>query len=57
MNNEYTKWVACWGTATSIADQTLARYAKDIVFKNNRIAGGVKPKLELQDCINVEESN
>ena len=32
-----------------------ARYAKDIVFKNNRIAGGVKPKLELQDCINVEK--
>ena len=34
-----------------------ARHAKDIVFKNNRIAGGVKPKLELHDCMNVEESN
>ena len=33
MNNEYTKWVACWGTATSIADQTLARYAKDITLR------------------------
>lgn len=29
----YTKWVACWGTATSIADQTLARYAKDVTLR------------------------
>lgn len=33
MNNNYTKWVAAWGTATSIADQTPNRYAKDITLR------------------------
>lgn len=33
MDNKYTKWVAAWGTATSIADQTLNRYAKDITLR------------------------
>lgn len=32
-DNEYTKWVACWGNATSIADQKEAMYAKDITLR------------------------
>lgn len=31
--NNYTKWVACWGNATSIVDQTEAIYAKDITLR------------------------
>lgn len=31
--SKFNKWVACWGTATSIADQTLNRYAKDITLR------------------------
>lgn len=30
---EYTKWVACWGNATSITDQKEAMYAKDITLR------------------------
>lgn len=44
-DNKYTKWVACWGNATSITDQKAAMYAKDItlrypirmVFSGNKI--------------------
>lgn len=32
-DNEYTKWVACWGNATSIADQKEAMYAKNITLR------------------------
>ena len=32
-HNEYTKWVACWGNATSIADQKEAMYAKNITLR------------------------
>ena len=28
----YTKWVACWGNATSIIDQTECTYAKDLTL-------------------------
>ena len=30
---EYTKWVACWGNATSIREQTELRYTKDITLR------------------------
>lgn len=34
MNSEkYTKWVACWGNATSISEQKEARYAKDLTLR------------------------
>ena len=33
MNREYTKWVACWGNATSIREQTELRYTKDVTFR------------------------
>lgn len=31
--NNYTKWVAAWGNATSIIDQTACTYAKDITLR------------------------
>lgn len=31
-STEYTKWVACWGNATSITDQKEAMYAKNITL-------------------------
>ncbi len=30
---KYTKWVACWGNATSITDRTAAVYSKDIILR------------------------
>lgn len=35
MNTEpqYTKWVACWGNATSIADRKESTYAKDLTLR------------------------
>lgn len=33
MATEFTKWVACWGTATSITDRKEAVYAKDITLR------------------------
>lgn len=32
-STEYTKWVACWGNATSITDQKEAMYAKSITLR------------------------
>ena len=32
-NKHFSKWVACWGNATSIADQQPAMYAKDITLR------------------------
>lgn len=32
-DNKYTKWVACWGNATSITDRKAAMYAKDITLR------------------------
>ena len=32
-STEYTKWVACWGNATSITDQKVAMYAKNITLR------------------------
>lgn len=31
--SEFTKWVACWGNATSITDRTTSSYAKDITLR------------------------
>lgn len=33
LKGEYNKWVACWGTATSISDRTEATYAKDLTLR------------------------
>lgn len=31
--SEFNKWVACWGNATSIIDQTACRFSKDITLR------------------------
>ena len=31
--DKYTKWVACWGNATSITDRKECVYAKDITLR------------------------
>lgn len=31
--DKYTKWVACWGNATSITDRTEATYAKNLTLR------------------------
>ncbi len=33
MQNNYTKWVACWGNATSITDRKESVYTKDITLR------------------------
>ena len=33
MEKEYTKWVACWGNATSIREQIECIYAKDLTLR------------------------
>lgn len=33
MSKEFTKWVACWGNATSVTDRKEAVYAKDITLR------------------------
>ena len=33
MDDQYTKWVACWGNATSITDRKESVYAKDITLR------------------------
>lgn len=33
IKSEYTKWVSCWGNATSIADQEIGMFAKDITLR------------------------
>lgn len=32
-NSEYTKWVACWGNATSITDRREAVFSKDLTLR------------------------
>lgn len=31
--SNFTKWVACWGNATSVTDRTASSYAKDITLR------------------------
>lgn len=31
--SDYTKWVACWGNATSITDRRESVYSKDITLR------------------------
>lgn len=33
MDNRYTKWVSCWGNATSITDRRECVYAKDLTLR------------------------
>ncbi|MCF0215788.1 MAG: lipase, partial [Fibrobacteraceae bacterium] len=33
MTNQFSKWVACWGNATSITDRKESVYAKDLTLR------------------------
>lgn len=33
MSEKFSKWVACWGNATSITDRKVATYAKDLTLR------------------------
>ena len=33
MPEQFSKWVACWGNATSITDRKEATYAKDVTLR------------------------
>ena len=33
MPEKFSKWVACWGNATSITDRKEATYAKDLTLR------------------------
>ena len=33
MSEKFSKWVACWGNATSITDRKEATYAKDLTLR------------------------
>lgn len=33
MQEKFTKWVACWGNATSITDRTAAAYSRDLTLR------------------------
>ncbi len=33
MKRDYSKWVACWGNATSISDRELVTYAKNLTLR------------------------
>ena len=32
-NSNYTKWVACWGNATSISDREISTYSKNLTLR------------------------
>ena len=71
MSNEvFSKWVSCWGNATSISDRQEAIYAKDIslrypvrvVFNGNKLRfrfsnlTGTEPVTISEACINSEKA-
>ena len=71
MNNDvFSKWVSCWGNATSITDRQEAVYAKDIslrypvrvVFNGNKLRfrfsnlTGTEPVTISETCIDSEKA-
>lgn len=55
--NVYTKWVACWGNATSITDQKEAMYAKNITLRYpiRMCFSGSKLRLRLSNLTGTEQ--
>ena len=71
MNNDvFSKWVSCWGNATSITDRQEAVYAKDIslrypvrvVFNGNKLRfrfsnlTGTESVTISETCIDSEKA-
>lgn len=52
----YSKWVACWGNATSIIDQTACTYAKDITLRYpiKMCFSGSKIRIRLSNLTGTE---
>ena len=55
-STEYTKWVACWGNATSITDQKEAMYAKNITLRypNRMVFDGCALRLHFSNLTGTE---
>ena len=55
----YTKWVACWGNATSITDRKEAVYAKDITLRYPIFMpfSGSKLRLRFSNLTGTEPVN
>lgn len=67
MKNDFTKWVSCWGNATSITDRKEATFAKDltlrypirVVFSGNRMRfrfsnlTGTEPVTISRACVAI----
>ena len=53
---KYTKWVACWGNATSITDRREAVYAKDITLRYpvKMCFGGDRLRLRFSNLTGTE---
>jgi len=53
----FTKWVACWGNATSISDQNEARYAKDLTLRYpvRIVFSGSKLRFHFSNLTGTEE--
>lgn len=56
-NRNHTKWVACWGNATSIIDQTACTYAKDITLRYpvKMCFDGSKIRIRFSNITGTEE--
>lgn len=56
-NSKYSKWVACWGNATSITDRREAVYAKDITLRYPvRICfSGSKVRMRFSNLTGTED--
>lgn len=54
--NEYTKWVACWGNATSITDRREAVYAKNVTLRYpvTMCFGGSAVRLRFSNLTGTE---
>lgn len=54
--DKYTKWVACWGNATSITDRREAVYAKDITLRYpiRVVFGGDMLRLRFSNLTGTE---
>nr|MCR4822349.1 lipase [Treponema sp.] len=53
----FTKWVACWGNATSITDRKEARYAKDLTLRYpvRLVFSGSKLRFHFSNLTGTEE--
>ena len=55
--NNYNKWVACWGNATSITDRKECNYAKDISLRYpiNMCFDGNRLRFHFSNLTGTEE--